>query len=74
MTVNNSSSETDAAATSPAADSPETGAVRAQTLSGTPMESPPETSMGDETDELAELLTRLDSPELVSIRRLFNMC
>ena len=74
MTTNNPCTGSDDAAKSAPAVSPEVGAVCIQapvTAShGHPREAPEENGI----EGLEELLTRLDSPELVSIRHLFNMC
>lgn len=74
MTTNSSITEGDEAARSLTADCRETNAGGAQTSLGYPQDPPVAAPRGDGLDELEELLKKLDSPELISIRRLFNMC
>jgi hypothetical protein len=56
------------------AEPPEATAEYLPTLPETPRDQTLDASSDDGIDELEKLLAKFDSPELVSIRHLFNMC
>ena len=73
MTTKDSYNESDGTPESPAAESPEARAAPAHTPPSAPLESP-RAREDKAAQELEELLTKLENPELASIRHLFNMC
>jgi hypothetical protein len=74
MTTNKATPESDETGQSGSADAPEADEVLVPDTQDSFLIASPDTTQSDALAELDELLSKLDNPELVSVRRLFNMC
>jgi hypothetical protein len=74
MTTNNATPQSDEVASAVSANRPEANTTSMASTPDAPPTGPEVTTLADGLAELDELLSKLDNPELVSIRRLFNMC
>lgn len=74
MTTNTAKPESDDSVKSQSADLPQENTVCTSAISDAPLITPLDALEADGLKELDDLLSKLDNPELVSIRHLFNMC